>query len=98
MTARACSIGKPTEGYRCHTQRNLTLGVVGRTWSASREFESHVHHENVFKKKSKFPHAKNLINTLHGPLEIGIINTSYQKLPFGSGDYPDKLLFHQELN
>ena len=23
-----------------------------------------------------------------------IINTSYQKLPFGSGDYPDKLLFH----
>ena len=24
-----------------------------------------------------------------------IINTSYQKLPFGSGDYPDKLLFHQ---
>ena len=27
-----------------------------------------------------------------------IINTSYQKLPFGSGDYPDKLLFHQALN
>ena len=27
-----------------------------------------------------------------------IINTSYQKLPFGSGDYyPDKLLFHQAL-
>ena len=26
------------------------------------------------------------------------INTSYQKLPFGSGDYPDKLLFHQALN
>ena len=24
-----------------------------------------------------------------------IINTSYQKLPFGSGDCPDKLLFHQ---
>ena len=24
--------------------------------------------------------------------------TSYQKLPFGSGDYPDKLLFHQALN
>ena len=24
-----------------------------------------------------------------------IINTSYQKLPFGSADYPDKLLFHQ---
>ena len=23
---------------------------------------------------------------------ITIINTSYQKLPFGSGDYPDKLL------
>ena len=29
---------------------------------------------------------------------IVIINTSYQKLPFGSGDYPDKLLFHQALN
>ena len=29
---------------------------------------------------------------------FGIINTSYQKLPFGSGDYPDKLLFHQALN
>ena len=28
----------------------------------------------------------------------GIINTSYEKLPFGSGDYPDKLLFHQALN
>ena len=27
-----------------------------------------------------------------------IIYTSYQKLPFGSGDYPDKLLFHQALN
>ena len=27
-----------------------------------------------------------------------IINTSYQKLPFGSGDYPDKLLFRQALN
>ena len=27
-----------------------------------------------------------------------IINTSYQKLPFGSGDDPDKLLFHQALN
>ena len=26
------------------------------------------------------------------------INTSYQKLPFGSGDYPDKLSFHQALN
>ena len=29
---------------------------------------------------------------------ILFINTSYQKLPFGSGDYPDKLLFHQALN
>ena len=27
-----------------------------------------------------------------------VINTSYQKLPFGSGDYPDKLLFHRALN
>ena len=27
-----------------------------------------------------------------------IINTSYQKLPFGSGEYPDKLVFHQALN
>ena len=27
-----------------------------------------------------------------------IINTSYQKLPFGSGDDPDKLFFHQALN
>ena len=27
-----------------------------------------------------------------------ITNTSYQKLPFGSGDYPDKLLYHQALN
>ena len=26
------------------------------------------------------------------------MNTSYQKLPFGSGDYPDKLLYHQALN
>ena len=26
------------------------------------------------------------------------INTSYQKLPFGSGDYPHELLFHQALN
>ena len=28
---------------------------------------------------------------------LTINNTSYQKLPFGSGDYPDKLLFHQAL-
>ena len=27
-----------------------------------------------------------------------IIYTSYQKLPFGSGDDPDKLFFHQALN
>ena len=31
-------------------------------------------------------------------VELSIINTSYQKLPFGSEDYPDKLLFHQALN
>ena len=30
MRARICLIGKPTEGYRCYTQRNLTLGVVDR--------------------------------------------------------------------
>ena len=30
-------------------------------------------------------------------VELSIINTSYQKLPSGSGDYPDKLLFHQAL-
>ena len=29
---------------------------------------------------------------------IIIIHTSYQKLPFGSGDDPDKLFFHQALN
>ena len=29
---------------------------------------------------------------------LEIINTSYQKLPFGSGDDPDKLFFHQVLN
>ena len=29
---------------------------------------------------------------------LTFINTSYQKLPFGSGDYPDKLLYHQALN
>ena len=29
---------------------------------------------------------------------VPIINTSYQKLPFGSGDYPNKLLFHQAPN
>ena len=33
-----------------------------------------------------------------GSFKFRIINTSYQKLPFGSGDYPDKLLFHQALN
>ena len=27
-----------------------------------------------------------------------IINTSYQKLSFGSGDHPDELLLHQALN
>ena len=33
-------------------------------------------------------------------VELSIISTSYQNLPFGSGDYPDKLLpvFHQALN
>ena len=29
---------------------------------------------------------------------VSIINTSYQKLPFGSGDDPDKLFFLQALN
>ena len=27
-----------------------------------------------------------------------IINTSYLELPFGSGGYPEKLLYHQALN
>ena len=31
-------------------------------------------------------------------LRTVIINTSYPKLPFGSGDYPDKLFFDQALN
>ena len=31
-------------------------------------------------------------------LVVLFINTSYQNLPFGSGDYPDKLLHHQALN
>ena len=31
-------------------------------------------------------------------VELSIINTSYQKFPFGSGDDADKLLFHQALN
>ena len=30
--------------------------------------------------------------------DASIINTSYQKLPFGSRDYPDKLLFHRALS
>ena len=29
---------------------------------------------------------------------VFIINTSYQKLPFGSGDDTDKLFFHQALH
>ena len=29
---------------------------------------------------------------------VPIINTSYQKLPFDSGDDPDTLFFHQALN
>ena len=33
-----------------------------------------------------------------GQRESLSINTSYQKLPFGSGDHPDKLFFHQALN
>ena len=49
----------------------LTYGVVGRTLAAGREFESHVHHGNFFLKKSDFSHAKNLLNTLLRPPEIG---------------------------
>ena len=44
-------------------------------------------------------HAR-LRSRAHGSRSSGslIITTSYQKLPFGSWDYPDKLLFHQALN
>ena len=35
---------------------------------------------------------------LYGTKGSVIINTSYQKLPFGSGDDPDKVFFHQALN
>ena len=35
---------------------------------------------------------------VHFVCDAPIINTSYQKLPFGSGDHPDRLLFHQALN
>ena len=47
------------------------------------------------------------IHTLVGSYWLGdvtsgvrtaIINTSYQKLPFGSGDDPDKLFLHQAVN
>ena len=38
----------------------LMYGVVERTWAAGREFESRVHHENAFIKKSESPHVKNL--------------------------------------
>ena len=43
----------------------FTNGVVDRPWVVGREFESHVHHENFFLKKSEFPHVKNLMN--HSP-------------------------------
>ena len=33
---------------------------------------------------------------LPGMVRQLVINTSYQKLSFGSGDYPDKLLFHRK--
>ena len=41
---------------------------------------------------------QNLNFVVQSVCDAPIINTSYQKLPFGSGDYPDKLLFHQALN
>ena len=58
---------------------------------------------------SRRPHLflkQNVSHTLHMEqipgkrFPLSLINTSYQKLPvpFGSGDYPDKLLFHQALN
>ena len=34
---------------------------------------------------------------VHSVCDAPIINTSYQKLPFGSGDYPDELLFRHAL-
>ena len=43
-------------------------------------------------------HQKDRSMFMHVRMVCMLINTSYQKLPFGSGDYPDKLLFHQALN
>ena len=43
--------------------------------------------------------AAGLVNiVVHSVCDAPIINTSYQKLPFGSGDHPDRLLFHEALN
>ena len=36
--------------------------------------------------------------SFNGNVTPTIISTIHQKLPFGSGDYPNKLLFHQALN
>ena len=50
-------------------QRTKTFanGVDGRTWVVGREFETHLHHENRFLKKSEFPHVKNLKNASGSP-------------------------------
>ena len=40
---------------------------------------------------------QNVYFVVRSVCDAPIINKSYQKLPFGSGDYPDKLLFHQSL-
>ena len=37
-------------------------GVVDRPWVVGREFESHVHIETRFLKKSEFAHVNNLKN------------------------------------
>ena len=59
-------------------------------------------HADRFALKATFPMLRTPCNTpcntrdSANPIGL-IINTSCQKLPFGAGDYPDKLLYHQAL-
>ena len=67
------------------------IGISACT-SSDGKWRNNIYFEVVYNQTFKFYVVS------HSLGEAEIINTSYQKLPFGSGDDPDKLFFHRALN
>ena len=86
------SMGKLHAGYKKTTPHFVTMQqqqcLFGRTTGRRGTVKAFVHGSRVVCACVRVTTS----------CRMSIINTSYQKLPFGSGDDPGKLFFHKALN